>query len=105
MSTADGNLPNPIGEPPTSVGPLPPALPPGERERGGGGRGRGRGGLKGHPRPLLPFQCLRLTAKNFAAAPSVPRGFKLHIFWPAIGGDHRGTLGGGGVPADDRDPM
>ena len=29
-----------------------------------------------HP-PLLPFQCLRLTAKSFASAPSVPRGLKL----------------------------
>ena len=43
--------------------------------------------------PLLPFQCLRLTAKI------LPRELKLRNSRPAFGRVHRGTLGGGGVPA------
>ena len=48
------------------------------------------------PPPLPPFQCLKLTAKFFASAPSTPGGFTLQNFRPAFGGDHRGTPGGGG---------
>ena len=40
----------------------------------------------------------------FASAPPVPRGFELQNFWPTFGGDHRGTLGGGGVPAKPPSP-
>ena len=47
--------------------------------------------------PLLPFQCLRLTAKILLEQPLAPRGFKPKTFWPAFSGDHRGTIGGGGV--------
>ena len=39
-------------------------------------------------------------SQNFASVPSVPRGFTLQNIWPAFGEDHRGTLGGGGVPAN-----
>ena len=57
------------------------------------------------PPPLLPFQCLRLTAKSFSSAPSVP-GFTFQKFWPPFGGDHRGTLrGGGGGPSQPPPPL
>ena len=38
-------------------------------------------------------------SQNFASAPSVPRGFRLQNARPPFGGDHRGTLGRGGVPS------
>ena len=80
---------------------------------GGGGDGlegpytAGGGGVTPlDPLPLpLPFQCLRLTAKISASAPSVPRGLRLKDFWPAFGGGHGGTLGGGGVPAKPPLPL
>ena len=57
--------------------PPPPPPPSDELDRpyvGGGGGGA-------PPRtPLLPFPCLRLTAKHSALAPSVPRGLKLKNF-------------------------
>ena len=41
------------------------------------------------PPPLLPFQCLRLTAKTLLRH---LRRHELKNFWPAFGGDHRGTI-------------
>ena len=49
------------------------------------------------PPPPLPM--FEAESQSFASAPSVPRGLKPKNFRPAFGGDHRGTLGGGGVPA------
>ena len=43
-------------------------------------------------------------SQNFASAPSVPRRFTLQNVRPLFGGDHRGTLGGGGVPAKPPSP-
>ena len=56
-------------------------------------------------RPPPPFQCLRLTANNFASAPSVPRGFKLQKFWPApSAGTIGGPSGGGGSQPNPPSP-
>ena len=68
---------------------------------GGGGQGcirtavhRRRRGVPPLPLdPLLPFQCLRLTAKILLRCQE-DLGSK--HFWRAFGDDHRGTLGGGG---------
>ena len=54
------------------------------------------------PPPPLPM--FETESQNFASAPSVPRGFKLKKFWPAFGGHHTGTLGGGGFPAKTPSP-
>ena len=55
------------------------------------------------PPPPLPM--FEADSQNFASTPSVPRGLKLQNFWPDFGGDHRGTLGGGGgVPATPPSP-
>ena len=52
----------------------------------------------GPPPPLPPpLVMCEADSQKFASAPSVPRGFKLQNFRPAFSGDHRGTLGGGGV--------
>ena len=56
----------------------------------------------GPPPPPLPM--FEADSQNFASAPSVPRGFELTNFWPAFGGEHRGTLGGGGVPVNPPPP-
>ena len=40
-------------------------------------------------------------SQNFAAVPSVPRGFALEKFWPAFGGDHKRR----GVPATPPPPL
>ena len=85
----------------------------------GGWRYRGRGGGGGRdvverpytaggggappPPPTLPM--FEADSQNFASAPSVPRGFRLQNFWPAFGGDHRGTPGGGGSPANPPPPL
>ena len=36
-------------------------------------------------------------SQHFASAPSVPRGFKRKEFWPAFGGDHRGSISAPGT--------
>ena len=46
--------------------------------------------------PPLPLPMFEADSQNFASAPSAPGGFKLEKFWPAFGGDHSRTLGGGG---------
>ena len=51
----------------------------------------------GPPPPLPPLVMFEADSQNFASAPSVPRGFKFQNLWPAFGGDHRGTIGGGRV--------
>ena len=46
--------------------------------------------------PTPPLPVFEGDSQNSASAPSELRGFKLKIFWPAIGGgprDHRRTLG------------
>ena len=63
----------------------------------GGGRG-----TPPHPRPPLPM--FEADCENFASAPSVPRGFNIENVRPAFGGDHRGTLGGWGGPANPPSP-
>ena len=50
------------------------------------------------PPPPLPM--FEADSQNFASAASVPRGFTLQKFWPAVGGDHRGR----GVPAKPLSP-
>ena len=55
--------------------------------------------IRSHPPidpPLLPFQCLRLTAKILPRRLRCQEDLSFKIFRPAFGGDHRGTLGGGG---------
>ena len=47
------------------------------------------------PPPLLPFHCLRLTAKILLRRLRCQEDLRFKI----LGGDERGTLGGGGVPA------
>ena len=47
------------------------------------------------PPPLLPFQCLRLTAKILLRPLRCQEDLRLKRFG-TFGGDHRGTLGGGG---------
>ena len=47
------------------------------------------------PIPVLPSQCLRLTAKILLRRLQPKGGFKFKIFWPAFSGYHRGTQGGG----------
>ena len=54
------------------------------------------GGAGGGYPPLPPLPMFEADSQNFS---SVPRGFTLKIFWPAFGGDHRGTLGGGRGPS------
>ena len=49
----------------------------------------------------VPFQCLRLTAKILIRW---QEDLRCKIFRPAFGGNHRGTLGGGGVPAKPLPP-
>ena len=56
------------------------------------------------PPPPPPLPMFEAGSQSFASAPSVPRGFTLQNFWPAFGGDHRGTLGGGGVPTKPPSP-
>ena len=51
-----------------------------------------------------PPPMFETDSQTFASAPLVPRGFTLKVFRPAFGGDHRGTLGGGGVPAKPPSP-
>ena len=46
--------------------------------------------------PPPPLSMFEAGIQNFAAAPSAPRRLKLDNLGPAFGGDHRGTLGGGG---------
>ena len=53
------------------------------------------------PTPLLPFQCLRLTATIVLRRLRCREELSLKIFF---GLDHRGTLGGGGVPANPPSP-
>ena len=55
------------------------------------------------PPPALPM--FEADSQTFASAPSVPRGFTLQKFWPAFGGDHRGTLGGVGGPSQTPPPL
>ena len=38
-------------------------------------------------------------SQNFASAPLASRGVELKNFWPAFGGHHQGTLGGGWGPS------
>ena len=57
----------------------------------------------GVPPPLL-FQCLRLTAKNLLRCLRCQEDLRFKNFWSAFGGDHRGTVGGGGVPAKPPSP-
>ena len=60
------------------------------------------GGAPPPPPPPLPM--FEADSQISASVPSVPRGFRLQNlwspygphFWPAFGGDHRGTIGGGG---------
>ena len=70
----------------------------------------GGGGLPPPPGPPLPppspLPMFETDSQNFA---SVPRGFALKNLWPAFGGDHRGTRGGGGsqpnpFPSSDPPP-
>ena len=56
------------------------------------------------PPPPPPLRMFEADSQNFASAPSVPRGFELHNFRPAFGGDHRETQGGGCVPAKPPSP-
>ena len=51
------------------------------------------------PPPPPPLPMFEAGSQNIDSAPSVPRGFTPQHFRPAFGGGHRGTLGGGGVPA------
>ena len=46
--------------------------------------------------PLLPFQCLGLTAKILLRRLWCQEDLSFKCFWPAFGGDHKRTLGGGG---------
>ena len=87
--------------PPQAPLPPPPTVCVWGREWGAQGcigmavhRRRRRGSPPPAPRPPLPM--FEADCQNFASAPSVPRGLKLQKFWPAFGGDRRGTLGGGG---------
>ena len=48
------------------------------------------------PPPPLPFQCLRLTAQFLLRRLRCQEDLRFKIFRPPFGGDHRGTLGGGG---------
>ena len=48
------------------------------------------------PPPLLPFHCLRLTAKVLLRRLRCQEDLSFKFFWPAFGGDHRGTVGGRG---------
>ena len=57
------------------------------------------------PGPPPPLPMFEADSQNFASVPSVPRGFTLQILRRAFGGDHRGTLGGGGVPANPPPPQ
>ena len=57
----------------------------------------------GRPSPLFEVPCRR--QQNFASAPLAPGGFELKIFWLAFGGDHRGTLGGGGSQPNPPHPL
>ena len=50
------------------------------------------------------FQCLRLTAKTLLRRLRCQEDLRFKNFRPAFGGDHRGTLGGGGVPAKPPSP-
>ena len=80
--------------------------------RGGGGgsdvlEGPHTVGGRGVPPPpaLLPFQCLRLTAKSLLWRLRCQEDLSFKSSRPAFGGDHRGTLGGvGGVPAKPPPP-
>ena len=66
---------------------------------------RRRGGLPPPgPPPLLPFQCLRLTAKSLLRHLRCQEDLRFKILRPAFGGDHRGALGGGCVPAKPLPP-
>ena len=61
---------------------------------------------KTKPSPLPMFEA---DSQNFASVPLAPRRFKLKNFWPTFGGDHRGTLEGGGsqpnpLPLTPSDP-
>ena len=82
----------------------------GLKGEGGGGRNRGPGsdvlerpytaGGRGlPPPPLLPFRCLRPTAKFLLRRLPCQADLRFKNFRPAFGGGLRGTLGGGGVPA------
>ena len=51
------------------------------------------------PPPPPPLPMFEADSQHFASAPSVPRGFTIQNVRFTFGGDHRGTLGGGGVPA------
>ena len=69
------------------------------RSRGEGGRAvhRRRRGVPLDPSPPPPpLPMFEADSRTAASAPSVPRGLKLKIFWPAFGRDHRG--GGGSQP-------
>ena len=52
-----------------------------------------------YPPPPPPLPMFEADSHNFALVPSVPRGLKLKIFWPAFDGDHRGTQGSPTRPA------
>ena len=54
------------------------------------------------PPPLVMFEA---DSQSFASAPSVPRGFELHIFRPSFGGDLKGTIGGGRVRPNPPPPL
>ena len=56
----------------------------------------GGGGCPPPPLDPPPLPMFEAEGQNFALVPSVPRAFTLQYFRPAFGGDHGGTLGGGG---------
>ena len=84
--------------PPTHPAGTPPPNPRGVLERLTAGGGP--------PPPLdLPPPALPVFQPNFASVPSVPRGFKLKEFRPALGGDPLGTKGGGGSSQTPSAPL
>ena len=96
---ASRQTPTPDGGMPERCGILLCVLPGGllrVRVCGAGMYSKGGGGGGTPPPPLPMFEA---DSQNFASTPSAPRAFKLENFRPAFGGDHRGTQGGGKVPA------
>ena len=89
----------PSPPPPAPLSPPPSPSDVLERPYTAGGGGVPPPPLDPPPPPPPPLPMFEADSQHFASAPSVPRGFKLQNFGPAFGGDHRGTLGRGGVPA------
>ena len=88
-----------------SAPPLPPPRDVLERSYTAGGPGGGVAPpLTPIPPPLLPFQCLRLTAKILLRRLRCQEDLGFKNFRPAFAGDRRGTLGGGGGPSQ-RPPL